>query len=106
MKSEQTVLKRKGEKCPEKAAWNAEISFSPQAEGNLPGGSPQPKPEAQEAQVQDFKRVMGKIDEDVRLVCLCGNHDVGDRPNAATLRRYTGRFGTAPAPLCHPALEL
>ena len=63
----------------------------------LPNG-PQPKPEAQEAQVQDFKKVMGRIDEDIRLVCVCGNHDVGDRPNAATVRRYTGRFGAGPAP--------
>ena len=38
----------------------------------------------QTAQVADFKRVIGEVDECIALVCLCGNHDVGDRPNAMT----------------------
>lgn len=58
----------------------------------LPNG-PDPKPEQQEAQVRDFKRVMGSIDRDIQLVCVCGNHDVGDRPNAATIDKYESRFG-------------
>ena len=58
----------------------------------MPNG-PAPKPEQQEAQVRDFKRVMSAIDESIQLVCVCGNHDVGDRPNAATIDLYESRFG-------------
>jgi 3',5'-cyclic AMP phosphodiesterase CpdA len=58
----------------------------------LPNG-PEPRPEQQAAQVRDFKRVMSGIDESIQLVCVCGNHDVGDRPNAATIDLYESRFG-------------
>jgi hypothetical protein len=46
-----------------------------------------------EAQVADFKRVMREVDDDIALVCLCGNHDVGDRPNKATVQSFTSSFG-------------
>ena len=58
----------------------------------LPSG-PAPRPEEQAAQVRDFKRVMSGIDKSIQLVCVCGNHDVGDRPNAATIDLYESRFG-------------
>jgi len=44
-------------------------------------------------QVADFKEVFSLIDEDIPLVCICGNHDIGDRPNAASIRSYTDHFG-------------
>jgi serine/threonine-protein phosphatase CPPED1 len=34
----------------------------------------------QEAQYTDFKRVWSLLHPDIALVCLCGNHDVGNRP--------------------------
>merc|ERR1712118_638404 len=34
-----------------------------------------------EQQIADFKKAFSVIDKDIPLVCLCGNHDVGDRPN-------------------------
>ena len=37
-------------------------------------------PAAQAAQVADFKHTMSKIDADIPLVCLCGNHDLGNLP--------------------------
>ena len=58
----------------------------------MPNGGA-PRPEQQEEQVRDYKRVMGGIDESIQLVCVCGNHDVGDRPNAATIDLYETRFG-------------
>lgn len=44
-------------------------------------------------QEKDFKEAMNSIDPDIPLLCLCGNHDIGDRPNAVTIQRYTKHFG-------------
>lgn len=44
-------------------------------------------------QKRDFKEAMSRIHKDIPLICLCGNHDVGDRPNAATLLDYQRTFG-------------
>lgn len=37
-------------------------------------------------QNDDFKRIMNDLE--VPLVCVCGNHDVGDRPTPTSLARY------------------
>lgn len=50
-------------------------------------------PEMRKQQEKDFKDVMNSIDEDIPLLCLCGNHDIGNRPNARTIKRYTDSFG-------------
>lgn len=47
----------------------------------------------QESQVSDFKRIFSAVHEDIPLVCVCGNHDLGDRPNAATIDLFKRRFG-------------
>lgn len=39
------------------------------------------------------QEVMGKIDPDIPLLCVCGNHDVGNVPNKVTIDRYTSEFG-------------
>lgn len=44
-------------------------------------------------QVRDFKRVWSGLDPDIALVCLCGNHDVGNRPTRASIKRWTNEFG-------------
>lgn len=44
-------------------------------------------------QERDFKEVMDLVDPEIPLLCVCGNHDVGNRPNARTIRRYTDSFG-------------
>lgn len=49
--------------------------------------------ELRKQQVNDFKNIFSLIDEDIPLICLCGNHDIGDRPNSATIRSYTENFG-------------
>jgi len=46
-----------------------------------------------EQQVNDFKRVWSGLDDDIALVCLCGNHDVGNRPTRASINRWTSSFG-------------
>lgn len=44
-------------------------------------------------QVEDFKRIFQKVDQDIQLICTCGNHDVGDRPTAQSISTYRDRFG-------------
>ena len=45
------------------------------------------------AQVVTFKRIFSALDSRVPLVCLCGNHDVGERPTRASLSRWRRNFG-------------
>merc|ERR1719195_1247697 len=45
------------------------------------------------AQVRDFKEAMEAIDDDIPLLCVCGNHDIGNRPNAITIAKYKEDFG-------------
>merc|ERR1712232_790647 len=51
------------------------------------------KAKMREAQIKDFKEAFDLIDQEIPLVCLCGNHDIGNRPNSATIKSYTDSFG-------------
>ena len=44
-------------------------------------------------QTAHFKRTMDAIDATIPLVCCCGNHDVGNLPNRASIDLYRSRFG-------------
>ena len=46
-----------------------------------------------EQQVKDFKRVWSGLNPAIALVCLCGNHDVGNRPTKASIEHWTSSFG-------------
>jgi len=46
-----------------------------------------------EGQIKAFKEVFRKIDSRVPLVCVCGNHDIGDIPNSSTLQAYKRNYG-------------
>jgi serine/threonine-protein phosphatase CPPED1 len=45
------------------------------------------------AQVGQFKADFSKVSPDIPLVCVCGNHDIGNRPNAASIASYGENFG-------------
>ena len=45
--------------------------------GDLVDAFPDKWPEIQSAQEKDFFKVFAKLDKDIPLVCVCGNHDVG-----------------------------
>ncbi len=45
-------------------------------------------------QVRDYKNAMSKISEDIPLVCVCGNHDVGNKPTTQTIQSYKDNFGS------------
>ncbi|CAK9099286.1 Serine/threonine-protein phosphatase CPPED1 (Calcineurin-like phosphoesterase domain-containing protein 1) [Durusdinium trenchii] len=47
----------------------------------------------QAAQVETFKKIYSEIHRDIPLVCLCGNHDVGDRPTPTSIKVFSSRFG-------------
>lgn len=44
-------------------------------------------------QVESFKTQCARIDPSIPLLCVCGNHDVGDRPNGANVGAYVKDFG-------------
>jgi len=50
-------------------------------------------PDMRAAQVRDFQAAMGLVDPDIPLLCICGNHDIGNRPNAITVRKFSEQFG-------------
>ncbi|MES2306227.1 MAG: metallophosphoesterase [Gemmatimonadota bacterium] len=45
------------------------------------------------AQVAEFWRIARKLDKRIPLYNVAGNHDVGNTPTPATIRRYISRFG-------------
>ncbi|KAK3723806.1 hypothetical protein QZH41_019483 [Actinostola sp. cb2023] len=44
-------------------------------------------------QVRDFKKVFEELDPTIPLVCVCGNHDVGDTPTQQAVQIYRSNFG-------------
>lgn len=49
--------------------------------------------ELQEQQFRVVQKEWSQLHKDIALVCLCGNHDVGNRPTKASIERYTNLFG-------------
>ena len=49
--------------------------------------------EIRDRQVIDFKKLWCTLHPDIALVCLCGNHDVGNRPTLSSIQQYTKDFG-------------
>lgn len=44
-------------------------------------------------QVADYKKIVSQVDPTIPLICLCGNHDVGNRPTVETIATYESNFG-------------
>jgi serine/threonine-protein phosphatase CPPED1 len=47
----------------------------------------------QSQQYHDFEQVWRLLDPAIPLLCLCGNHDVGNIPTMESVQRYVSRFG-------------
>jgi len=45
------------------------------------------------AQIAEFKRVAGRLDPNIRLFLMPGNHDVGNEPTIESLAKYRAQFG-------------
>lgn len=52
-----------------------------------------PGTELRKRQVVDFKRIFAKLGCEIPLVCVCGNHDVGDDPTMDSIAEYRENFG-------------
>ncbi|MBI5723833.1 MAG: metallophosphoesterase [Planctomycetes bacterium] len=52
-----------------------------------------PGSKAYPAQVAEFKRVFGKINAAIPILCLPGNHDIYNTPEKSSLGQYVGNFG-------------
>ena len=44
-------------------------------------------------QEKDFIDVFQELDNEIPLVCVCGNHDVGNSPTVETVAAYRNVFG-------------
>ncbi|CAG2105594.1 unnamed protein product [Medioppia subpectinata] len=44
-------------------------------------------------QIADFKKSFRDLDNSIPLVCVCGNHDVGDTPTPQSIEEYRKDFG-------------
>ncbi len=59
--------------------------------GDLTNATPQHA--RYDAQVLQYKQDFSAIDEDIPLVCVCGNHDIGNRPTPKSIASYKQNFG-------------
>ena len=48
---------------------------------------------AHAAEVEEYQRIARRIDPAIPLLCISGNHDVGNRPTPAALAAYRREFG-------------
>jgi len=60
----------------------------PQNSKEFPGAK-----ELRDKQYQDFVKVFKELAPEIKLVCVCGNHDIGDTPSKETLQVYKSQFG-------------
>jgi len=47
----------------------------------------------QDEQNRNFQSVWNELHPDIAMVCLCGNHDVGNKPSPESIQRFTDAFG-------------
>ena len=59
--------------------------------GDILDAWPHKWPEVRERQYTDFQDMFKDVE--VPLVCVCGNHDVGNSPTAQTVEKYRSDFG-------------
>lgn len=52
-----------------------------------------PWEEYNDSQAEDFKKVFKELDPSIPLICVCGNHDIGDSPTQQSLQKYRSNFG-------------
>uniref|UniRef100_A0A2S2P0S5 Calcineurin-like phosphoesterase domain-containing protein 1 n=2 Tax=Schizaphis graminum TaxID=13262 RepID=A0A2S2P0S5_SCHGA len=46
-----------------------------------------------ELQINDFKKVFSNLHPSIPLICVCGNHDIGDIPDENSINKYRDHFG-------------
>ena len=61
--------------------------------GDLLDAWPDKWPEIRKRQEDDFMKIFAKVDKNIPLVCVCGNHDIGNTPTRQSIRTYNESFG-------------
>lgn len=61
--------------------------------GDLIDAFPHEFPELRAQQIQDLKSIYSKLDADIPMVCVCGNHDIGNSPTQENISKYQSEFG-------------
>eukprot|EP00039_Didymoeca_costata_P020173 m.340314 g.340314 ORF g.340314 m.340314 type:complete len:329 (+) comp19236_c0_seq1:132-1118(+) len=60
--------------------------------GDLVNSYPSARSE-QDKEVATFKKIFSKLKDDIPLVCVCGNHDLGYTPSPADISLFRSNFG-------------
>jgi len=97
-----------GKDYPE-ANWDREIELCKQSVAAVNAMSPKPRffivcgdlidafphefPELRVQQIKDLKNIYAKLDPDIPMVCVCGNHDIGNSPTKENIKNYQSEFG-------------
>ncbi|KAI5753359.1 hypothetical protein M8J77_026189 [Diaphorina citri] len=89
---------------PEKEkSWHGDFSFVTKVLcfvcGDLTNEFPEPSAEKppgdiRARQIADFKRIFSQLHPEIKLVCVCGNHDVGNTPTPYSVDLYRQDFGS------------
>eukprot|EP00088_Acartia_fossae_P001368 TRINITY_DN10528_c0_g1_i9.p1 TRINITY_DN10528_c0_g1~~TRINITY_DN10528_c0_g1_i9.p1 ORF type:complete len:187 (+),score=25.52 TRINITY_DN10528_c0_g1_i9:42-602(+) len=61
--------------------------------GDLVDAFPDKYPDIRASQVRDLKAEFANLDPEIPMICLCGNHDVGNSPTHQTIAEYRSNFG-------------
>ena len=48
--------------------------------------------EQKEEQEADFMKEFSKIDPSIPLVCVCGNHDIGNTPTRQSIQHFKDKY--------------
>jgi len=61
--------------------------------GDLVNEMPENDTELNELQINEFKQIFSKLHSSISLICVCGNHDVGNTPTENSIYKYRFNFG-------------
>lgn len=61
--------------------------------GDLLDAFPEKWPDVRKAQEESLKEVYSHLDPAIPMICVCGNHDVGNSPTRDTIAAYRQSFG-------------
>lgn len=87
--------------------WQTEIELTRKAVVAINAMNPKPKffvvcgdlvhampgEDLRDEQEADFKREFAKVDPSIPLVCVCGNHDIGNTPTRQSIQNFKDNFG-------------
>jgi len=61
--------------------------------GDLVDAFPDKYPDIRSLQVDDLREVFADLSPDIPMICVCGNHDIGNSPTHQTIQEYNKQFG-------------